>query len=505
MHAAHALLDSTNTSAPRVKIIHADAILRDAIRPEIQRLMGDVVLQYQDKTLRCDSAWRFDDGHFQAMGNVRMEGADGSLMRSESLELIPEKKLIRARSFDDLVVLQEGNSRVRTPRLTYALEEDRVYFPDGGELEQDSMTAVFARGLFDVAVSVLQLGGDVRLQTSSDRVLSDSLHINRVLRTFEFFGKSEVHSEDGHLELRCERGMYREETESGWFAGQFGPTSLGFASLRYGGDWLRADSLVLPENSADPEEAWGRVMISDTSQTWKIWGAKASQYVRSDSLQEAWVVGDSLSRALLMESGSSDTLWLRADTLRLESQVIRAWPKMELHQGSAFAACDTLVWLQADSIMEFRQAPRLWFDGQLLRADSVRLGFRGQSPHHLDAKGHASLMRPVGDTCYQQIVGRTMEGAFQNDALESLLVSGNAALIYFDEAVEAVCSEYNRAACSRMRILLADGEVEKMVLLEEPSGTWSSLDSGSKDNNALLNDLIWEEELDARSWAEMRD
>ena len=58
--------------SPRVQIIQADAILRDQSQPEVQRLVGSVVLGYRDARLYCDSAWRYDDGQFRTMGVVKL-------------------------------------------------------------------------------------------------------------------------------------------------------------------------------------------------------------------------------------------------------------------------------------------------------------------------------------------------------------------------------------------------------------------------------------------------
>jgi 1,4-dihydroxy-2-naphthoyl-CoA synthase len=58
--------------APRVNILQADAILRDQDQPNVQRLIGGVILGYRAAKLYCDSALRFQDGRFQTMGHVAL-------------------------------------------------------------------------------------------------------------------------------------------------------------------------------------------------------------------------------------------------------------------------------------------------------------------------------------------------------------------------------------------------------------------------------------------------
>lgn len=80
---AVALGDSA--SARRVRIVQAGAILRDPAVTGAQRLVGDVVLAHRDAELHCDSAWRYDDGRFRAMGRVVAERPGEWVMRADEL------------------------------------------------------------------------------------------------------------------------------------------------------------------------------------------------------------------------------------------------------------------------------------------------------------------------------------------------------------------------------------------------------------------------------------
>ena len=57
----------------RIDILQADAILRDQSQPDVQRLIGAVVLGVGEARLSCDSALRFKDGRFRAMSNVQLK------------------------------------------------------------------------------------------------------------------------------------------------------------------------------------------------------------------------------------------------------------------------------------------------------------------------------------------------------------------------------------------------------------------------------------------------
>ena len=63
-----------------VRIEQADEIARNPAVVDGQRLIGDVKLAVDGAVVYCDSAWRYTDGRFQMMGEVRMEDGPMALV-----------------------------------------------------------------------------------------------------------------------------------------------------------------------------------------------------------------------------------------------------------------------------------------------------------------------------------------------------------------------------------------------------------------------------------------
>ena len=475
--------------APRVKILKADVILRDVLHPDVQRLVGDVTLLFKDVYLHCDSAWRYDDGRFKTMGRVRMEDAENT-MTADVMQMNPTLQIIEAwsRSAEE-VAMKGGLGEVLAPKLQYNMEQRTVDFDQGGVLLQEGTRIDFQQGKWVEALAIFMLGGEVSIVDAQDRILSDSLHLLQSEESIEFLGKSIVHSKDSSLEMHCDRGLYNGYTRSGWFGGTLGSST---AWVRQDGVFLQGDSLVLPLDSLAPREAWGHVVLRDTAENWMLEGEQAKQFKKSLKSERgmSFLFGSEDLPARLMDASGPDTLYLQADTLQLESHFIRAWPRVKLEQGSAVAICDTLIWNEVDSLIDLKNEPHLWLEGQFLRADSVTLTMRQNSPDRLHAWGHVGLMHPAGDSCYQQIAGRDLLGQFLRGKLRDIEVSGNAELVYFDaEAENAACGEFNRAACSRLQIVLEGGEAKTIVLLDDPFGVWLSWDS--PEASPIIEDLHW--------------
>lgn len=475
--------------APRVKILKADMILRDMVQPDVQRLVGGVALQFNEIYLHCDSAWRYDDGRFKTMGNVRMEDAE-STMTAAVMQMNPTLQIIDAWSGSDgEVVMKADLGEVFAPKLRYNMERRTVDFDEGGVIRQEGTRIEFQQGKWVEDPSVFMLGGEVSIIDFQDRILSDSLHLFQEEESIEFLGKSIVLSNDSSLEMHCYRGLYNGNTRSGWFGGTL---IDGIAWVRQDDVMLQGDSLVLPADSLAPREAWGHVVIRDTAGNWMLEGEQAKQFKKSltSSRGATFLFGNEHLPARLMDASGPDTLFLQADTLQLGAQSILAWPRVKMEQGAAIALCDTLIWNEVDSVIDLRNAPHLWLEGQFLKADSVTLSMRKNAPDRLHAWSHVGLMNPAGDSCYQQIAGRDLLGQFQQGKLRDIEISGNAELVYFDAGSEtAACGEFNRAACSRLQIVLEGGAAKTIVLLDDPSGVWLSWDS--PEASPIIENLQW--------------
>ena len=483
------LQDSVKT-ATRIKILKADVILRDMSQPDVQRLVGGVSLQFKEVFLFCDSAWRYDDGRFKTMGRVRMHD-ELNVMTAEVMEVNPTLQSTRAGSKDsDSVVMKGPQGESRSPTLFYDMDQRTVRYELGGVLMQEDTRMVFDRGQWNEVSSTLMLGGHVAIDDGQDLILSDSLHLLQADRRVAFFGKSVVMSKDSSLELHCGRGQYSSALRSGWFGGG---SSSEPAWVRQESMLLQGDSLILPADSLAPREAWGHVILRDTSEHWRLEGVRAKQFMHPMGAQRgaSILVGNEDMPALLTDASGEDTLYVQADTLQLESKSIRAWPHVKLEQGASMATCDTLIWNELDSLIQLRHEPLMWMEGQFLRADSVTMTMVQNTPDRLHAWGHVGLMYPAGDSCYQQIAGRDLQGLFRMGKLKEIEVVGNAELVYFDaESEEIPCGEFNRAACSRLRIELDNGQAKTIALLDDPAGVWTSWSSG--EVSPIIESLRWQ-------------
>jgi hypothetical protein len=112
---------------------------------------------------------------------------------------------------------------------------------------------------------------------------------------------------------------------------------------------------------------------------------------------------------------------------------------------------------------------------------------RDNEPERLSARGHAGLVFDLDTACMQQISGRDLDAFFKDGTLSHVEVNGNAESIYFDAESPNPCAAFNRSVSSSMRIDFKEGEIQDIVLLQNPEGVWSS----SSEKPPMLAGMFW--------------
>ncbi len=466
--------DPDTTGRPRVRIERAEAILRSASLAGVQRLVGDVVLGYRSSTLRCDSAWRFDDGRFQAMGGVWVTDPEGFSLRADEVLMDPGTDRLAASGRQ--VVLGDGASSVRAPRLEYHLVDRVARFAGGGTIETGTERITARNGRYELGSKRLQLGGNVVLETPGEIIRSDSLHIDRARSGMAFLGPTRVLRRDGTFEMRCARGRLNDEGDTGWLTG----TNAAPVEVRQGADWLTADTVAWEGGLEQPgpgswRTASGRVVLTDTLGENRLTGGHLRVWLAADSAENMRMTGGA-DRVEMHHRSAEDSTLLRCDTLFRFPDRLVAFPAVSFWQGDRVGACDTLHWFTEDERLEMRQEPALWFEGQTIQADSIDVFQDANGSGELRARGHAFAMTPVLDSAFHQVAGRHITGYFAARTLHTLLAEGNGEVIYVVASEGPEDHLLSRATCSRLRIDFDAGVLQQVVLLDGPSGVmqdWS--------------------------------
>jgi hypothetical protein len=450
-----------------VQILAADKIQRHPDLPGVQRLIGGVRLGFEDAILTCDSAWQFDDGPFEVMGDVALEdGKDGRLEASR-MRIMPAESRVEARG--NPVVWRDDQATLEGPSFTYRMGEEELIWQETAQIQHHSSASsprnlTSNTGRFRLSADQLELSGNIFMRDSLQTLRSDSLHILNLRDNAQFVlhGATSAWTTDGRSEVHADRGEMAMNPQRGWIEST-GETLA----------WARSGSTI----SAGQHLEWadstrssiaGEAFAEDTLDGFRMWG---------ESIE---LSGDTLTcegssedvPAFLMDGNSTSPATISARIIMKVPEGLKAWPGAELLQDESIGRCDTLVWWEADSVVSFIGQPELWMNDSRLTGDSIRGRLKSKELTGLEARGAVCLTSALEegpDSLNHAIAGRELDAKIEAGELQSVWVRGNSEVIQFDETGAHV----NHVVAGRLRIDFLNTQVDQIHLYSRPEGTWA--------------------------------
>ena len=471
-----------------VRIEQADEIARNPAVVDGQRLIGDVRLAVDGAVVHCDSAWRYTDGRFRMMGEVRMEDGPMSLY-GDQLNLHPDSGFAEMTGTQVRLVdrSEPGESRtLLTQKTTYDFREGVARYAGGGEVTTEGEHITSDRGSYHRDSGRMDFLGQVHMVVDTLNVRSERVGYLPKARKLILTDPAEVRHPSGGVD--CVRGEWDLEAGGGWFAGD----SSAVARFVDGDLVVTGDSLALSDALG---VARGRVLLTDTAGSYRLGGDAVDFERESDggsgqvSLKGnafAWLnEGD----APLLVQGPSITI----ATDSAQQRMLFAEEGAVLHSDEVTGAAQRLEWSERAEQVDLEGEPVLWSGDDQLTGDSVRLFLSGGAAERLEVRGHAFVASPAFEGFYHQIAGRDLDGAFSTSGLETVNVIGNGRTLYFADPDSAALSnaradslpaplpQANRAACSEILMRLDSSGLSTITLLEAPSGDFADLAALASD------------------------
>jgi hypothetical protein len=163
--------------------------------------------------------------------------------------------------------------------------------------------------------------------------------------------------------------------------------------------------------------------------------------------------------------------------------------------------CDSLVYVEADSVFNFFGDPVLWSEENQLTATHIMVHMVDQKPDHMQLSGVAFVASQADSVHFDQMRGKEMTGYFTENKLTRILVSGNGQTIYYATDEEVIVGA-NKTVSSDLTIYLKDNKISKVVYTSKPDGTYYPL-SMFPDTESRLPDFKWLDHWRPKAWEEV--
>ena len=471
-------------------ILNADITAQDTkIGLDATKLIGNVRLKHEDVIMTCDSAYFYQKtSSVDAFSNVFVRQGDTLTLQGDFAYYNGITRLARVRHN---VVLVNKDITLLTDSLNYNRSAGYASYLGGGELTQADSRLTSGRGRYILDTEDFYFMDTVVIVNPEYTIHTDSMRYNTREEISYFGGPTEIIGEGRYI--YCENGWYNMQNDNSYVSEN--------AYMEEEGRILKGDSLYY-EAEQGFGTAWSNVELIDTAQNMTLKG-NYGLYYRD---QESAMVTDS---ALMIQVDGTDTMYIHADTLRSvqnpdfeeQSRILRAYYKVKIFRHDLQVMCDSLVYVEADSVFDFYGEPVIWSDENQLTASHIRIFMVDQQLERMHLSGVAFVASQKDSVSFDQMRGKEMTGYFVDNKLDRILVSGNGQTIYYAIDQEVVVGA-NKTVCSDLTIYLKDNKISRVVYLSQPDGTYYPLDMFPADE-ARLSDFKWLERWRPLKWEDV--
>jgi lipopolysaccharide export system protein LptA len=485
---AHPLVAQKSTV---IDILNADVTTFDDVQigKDAIKLLGNVRLKDEDVIMSCDSAYFYrETSSVDAFSNVRIRQGDTLTLASDQAYYDGITKLARVRNN---VVLVNKDITLLTDSLNYNRAAGFASYQGGGILTQADSRLTSGRGRYILDSEDFYFMDTVVIVNPDYTIHTDSMRYNTREEISYFSGPTEITGEGRYI--YCENGWYNMLNDNSYVTDN--------AYMEEEGRILKGDTLIY-EAELGMGEGFSNVELIDTAQNMTLKG-NYGLYYRD---QESAMVTDS---ALMIQVEGADTMYIHADTLRSvqnpdfeeQSRILRAYYKVKIFRNDLQVMCDSLVYVEADSVFDFFGEPVLWSDENQLTASHMRIFMVDQQLERMHLSGVAFVASQKDSVSFDQMRGKEMTGYFIDNKLDRIFVSGNGQTIYYAIDQEIIVGA-NKTVCSDLIIYLKENKISRVVYTSQPEGTYYPL-SMFPAEEARLSDFKWLEQWRPLTWEDV--
>jgi len=431
-----------------------------AISPDIQRIIGNVVLSHDSTVLYCDSAYLNENkNNVMAFGNVHIRVSDSLNIYGDSLKYEGNTKVAHIKSNVKLI---DKETVLTTDTLVYSRKTRIAQYDFWGKIINGKNVLVSKHGYYYTDTKEFFYKEKVIVTNPEYLMHSDSLMYNTVTEITYFFGPSNIKGKEDSI--YCENGWY--------------DTRLNIARFRkngkifHGDQFLTGDSMYY-ERYTGYGQVFRNAVLVDTAKN-IVMNGQYGEIRRKKGF--AFMTGRAV--AIMVDKKDSlfmhsDTIWSTFDTAQNIKGVF-AYYKVKFFRKDLQGLCDSMVYHGSDSTMTMYHDPVLWSGKNQLTADSIMLAIRNGQADSMVLFNSSFIISKDDSDKFNQVKGRVMVGYFNSkNEIYKIRVLGNAETIFFVREEDRSLIGINKAVASDMLIYLEKNELKTITYIDQPVASLS--------------------------------
>lgn len=468
-----------NDKEPLIIVLkHANKLSKSSQRnPDVDVLEDSVVLYHDGAYLFCDSAYfNQKNNTFDAYSNVRMEQGDSIFLYGDYMHYNGNSSIVEVRNN---VRLENESVTLFTDSLNYDRNNNIGYYFNGGMLVDDENELTSYWGQYEPNRKLAIFKDSVKVINNKFTLTSDNLEYYTETKIARIISPAKIVSDSGTI--YSSNGWYNTVTEESVLLDQ----STVINNL--GDKILRGDSIIYYKDKG-LGEIFGNMFLQDTTKKVILRG----HYGFFNELTEYAMATDS---AYAIEYSQSDSLFLHADTLKLEMdstfRIMKAYHGVRFYRNDLQGVCDSMQFSSRDSILHLFREPVLWHEDNQITGDTIDVFMNDSTIDYIHVKRYSFSIEQKDSLRFNQMKGRTMK-AFMNDGkIKRVFVDGNAESVYYPEEEDGYPIGLNHMTSGYFEVIFdEEGKLEKMKAWPQTRGKLTPIDL-IEEKQRRLPDFIW--------------
>ena len=445
--------------------------------PDIQVLVGNVILRHDNIFLYCDSAhMNQKTNSFKAFGHVKIEQGDSLQIYSKLLNYNGNTRI--GHLFHDVKMIN-GEVTLYTDTLIYNRNKNRGYYTCGGKLVDSLNTLVSKHGYYYSDSKIAEFKYNVIGVNNKSTIKSDTLTYNTETKIATILGPTQINHSDSTT-IYSELGWYNSDNDKSKL--------LKNSQINHGKGKTLAGDTIFYDKKAGIGEAFQNVILSDSLNHIKLYGHYG--YYKEEG--EIGIITDS---AMMIEYSQKDTTYIHGDTLysyakEENNKMVLSYKNVRLYHNEFQGVCDSLAFFSGDSILHLMQMPIIWNENQQITGDTIHVYPKNGTIDKMHVINNAMMIQEEDTIHYNQISGKEIIAYTKNKKLEHVDISGNVESIFYPNDQGNLIG-LNTIKSSYMTIYFKEGKLERFNVYPSPTAIMYPM-SHIKENMLYLTNYTWQ-------------
>lgn len=429
--------------AEQVELVHSDLFQVDKERFQGNPFFsGNVKFSHKGSILTANEVVLYKEQNFiRAVGNVRLENADGSVITAQEMEYDGNTERGIARKD---VVLTDPKQTISTQTLYYDRRTNEAYFNTGGTIRSDGNTMYTNSATYDISSKMIDFRGNVRIDNPEYTVEGINIKQNQNTNTAEFFGPTTIRNKKNPSNyLYTEKGRYLMDQKEAYLEKN--------SRIYYNNKVLTGDALYFNQITGYGT-ARGNVTLDDPLESRYLKGGYAEVYEKKDSamVTEKPYAVKILEKDSIYFAAERILAYQKLDSIGVKKSHMRAYNKARMYKSNAQARADSISFNETDGILHLIDKPILWSGERQVTGQKILAYFNTETEDidSLKVLEDAFAINKV-DTLnlrdeFNQIKGRVMTVYYKDSEISLAQALGNAQAITYADSENEQTKEMER-------------------------------------------------------------